>query len=94
MTLVRSHDDLVWMIELSALLGAIETRREDTRARCSVCDESVELVSDRVPILTSSGTASTWRRRAPYTHSRECYEAAKARAAEAAKRTRLDLWER
>lgn len=48
------------------------TRRTGLTQTCSVCKETVQVVEVRVPILTSSGTGSSWRRRPTYAHSEAC----------------------
>lgn len=84
----------MWALELTGMLGSLEVRPADMSQDCPLCGESVELLEDRIPILTSSGTASTWRRRRPETHKRTCFFEKRDRIAANVEAIAIDLWER
>lgn len=89
MTIPQSVDDYVWSLDLTMRIGALETRRKETTAVCSICTERVILHEDRVEQLTSSGTTSKWVTRKAETHRRECFLEKQAALAAAPD---IDLW--
>ncbi len=66
--------DFMFSLELAAKLHAIETAFTGFDADCGVCNARVRTIEDRVPMLTSQGTAHVWRPRPPEAHSRACLE--------------------
>lgn len=69
----------------------LETRRTGTKDRCSVCGERVQVVEVKVPMLTSSGTGATWRKRPTFAHSEACLAHVREKAEQ---RPAFDLWAR
>lgn len=88
-------DDYVFALELAEQNGSLEVRATGTTEKCPACGERVDVLEDRVVILTSSGKGTQWRTRRAVTHRRACYEAAGERAqAWLDAHPDFDLWER
>lgn len=94
MLLPQSVEDYMWALELTALLHSLEVRPADTAKDCPVCGERIDLLEDRTPILTSSGTSSTWRTRRPEAHRRACFFERRDQISKHVETVDVDLWER
>lgn len=89
-----SLEDHFWQLGLAAGVGSKQTRRAGSRSTCKECGEIVDVVEDKVPMLTSSGTVYVWKRRRVYAHRRSCWEAVDERIRRQIEANPVDLWAR